>query len=151
MSLRFPYRRFRVRQPLLTLGGRRERPRPIIGVTVIGPADNRYVHGLLDNGADDTVFPDTLATTLGIDLSNAPTLVAAGLGMVPHTVHLAEVTLRLAGMNEQREWKAWVGFTSAKLRQPLFGYAGFMQFFTATYHGDLEEVELAVNGSYAGS
>ena len=44
----------------------------------------------------------------------------------------------------------WVGFTSAPLRQPLLGYAGFLQFFTATFHGDREEVELAVNAAYPG-
>jgi hypothetical protein len=71
--------------------------------------------------------------------------------MTPYTVRLAEVTLRLAGNNEQREWKAWVGFTAAPLRQPLLGYAGFLQFFTATFHGDREEVELAVNVTYAGT
>ena len=43
---------------------------------------------------------------------------------------------------------AWVGFTSAPIRHPLLGFAGFLQYFTATFHGDREEVELAVNGTY---
>jgi predicted aspartyl protease len=106
---------------------------------------------LLDTGADDTLFPDTLAAKLGIDLSGAPTGSGAGVGMHATTVHYAEVTLRLAGQNEQREWQAWVGFTSAALRQPLLGYAGFLQFFTATFHGDLEEVEIAVSSTYPGT
>jgi hypothetical protein len=149
--MRFRYRRFPVKTPLLTLGGRKERPRPVIGVTVIGPADSRYVLALLDSGADDCIFPDTLAASLGIDLTNAPTLDGAGLGMVPYTIHLAEVTLRLVSVNEQREWKAWVGFTSAKLRQSLLGYAGCLQFFNASFEGDLEELELTVNSTYPGS
>ena len=48
-------------------------------------------------------------------------------------------------------WKAWVGFTSAPLRQPLLGYAGFLQFFDATFFGQREEVELAVNSAYSGT
>lgn len=28
---------------------------------------------------------------------------------------------------------------------PVLGFAGFLQFFTATFRGDLEEVELIVN------
>jgi hypothetical protein len=31
------------------------------------------------------------------------------------------------------------------------GQAGFLQFFRATFHGDLEEVELTVNPSYSGT
>ncbi len=151
MSLRFPYQPFSVGHRLVNLGGRTERPRPVIDVTVIGPTDSRVSDGLLDTGADDTLFSDALAAKLGIDLSGAPTGSGAGLGMHATTVRYAEVTLRLAGQNEQREWKAWVGFTKALLRQPLLGYAGFLQFFTATFHGDLEEVELGVNATYPGT
>jgi len=151
MSLRFPYRRFRVKHPLLTLGGRIERPRPVIGVTVIGPADTRYIHALLDTGADDTIFPDALAVKLGIDLTDAPVINGAGLGMMTYSIRLAEVTLRVADINERREWRACAGFASAPLRQPLLGHAGFLQFFTTAFHGDLEEVELTVNANYPGS
>jgi hypothetical protein len=52
---------------------------------------------------------------------------------------------------EQREWPAWVGFTPAKLQSPLLGFAGFLQFFTATLRGDREEVELTINSLYPGS
>jgi hypothetical protein len=67
------------------------------------------------------------------------------------TVRYAEATLRVVGANEQRERKGWVGFTAGKLRQPLLGYAGFLQFFTVTFHGDHEEVELTVNAAYPGT
>jgi hypothetical protein len=61
------------------------------------------------------------------------------------------VTLRVADNQEWREWQAWVGFTSTKLRHPLLGFAGFLQYFTATLHGDREELELTVNSLYAGT
>ena len=52
---------------------------------------------------------------------------------------------------EQREWPAWVGFTAASMPYPVLGFAGFLQFFTATFHGEREEVELTINGLYPGT
>jgi predicted aspartyl protease len=150
VSMSFSYGQFPVKHPLLTLGGRAERPRPVIEVTIIGPRDSRLVPALLDTGADDTVFPEHMAAKLGIDLTQAPAVAAAGVGMVPVVVRLAEVTLRVADGKERREWKAWVAFAPVPLRQPLLGFAGFLQYLTATFHGDREEVELAVNSLYPG-
>jgi hypothetical protein len=33
----------------------------------------------------------------------------------------------------------------------LYGFAGFLQFFTAKFEGDREEVELTVNSLYPGT
>jgi hypothetical protein len=118
---------------------------------LVGPATTLLQTALLDTGADDTVFPDWVAVYLGIDLTQAPTGNAAGVSGGPTLVRYAEVTLRLADNQERREWKAWVGFTAARLRSPLLGYAGCLQYFTATFFGDREEVELTVNGSYPGT
>jgi hypothetical protein len=150
VSLLFPYQPFQVAQPLVSLAGRLTRPRPIINVTLLGPLRGVLTSGLLDTGADDTVFPELVAQRLGLDLTNAPQGSGAGFGMHAGVVRYAEVPLRIADSNERREWRAWVGFTSAPLRQPLLGYAGFLQFFTACFHGDREEVELTVNASYPG-
>ena len=150
MSLRFAYKEFKVNHPIPSLGGRSERPRPVILVTLVGPSGSRAEEALLDTGADDTLFPDALAPLIGVDLANAPTRTGAGFGMQVSTVRYAEVTLRITDGIEQREWKAWVGFTSAKLRQALLGYAGFLQFFTATFRGDLQEVELEFNSTFPG-
>jgi aspartyl protease len=151
MTLRYSYKLFPLSRPAATLRGRWVRPRPFISVSVLGPAGVKPETGLLDTGADDTVFPEDVARAIGVDLSTAPTgtFSAAGMGSFP--VRYAEVTLRIAGTGELREWKALVGFTAAPLRRPLLGFAGFLQFFTATFHGDREEVELVVNGLYPGT
>lgn len=128
------------------------RPKPLIPIGVVGPRNTRLIRGLLDSGADDTVFPDTLAAQLGIDLTGAPEGELGGVGGSPLArVRFAQVHLRLATNTEQREWVALAGFTAAPLRFPLLGYAGVMQFFTTHFRGDQEEVELEVNSHYAGS
>lgn len=151
MSLRFRYRLGQAPRPIVSLGGRSVRPRPILLVSVIGPGGTQPIPALLDTGADDTVFPETLAPKIGIDLTTAPFGVGAGVGGVASTFRYAQVALRISQGTEQREWTAWVGFTAAPLPFPVLGFAGFLQFFTATFHGDREEVELTVNRLYPGT
>ena len=151
MSLLFRYKAARARRPAFPLGGRLTRPRPVLAVTLLGPGGVCPIDALLDTGADDTVFPDRLATAAGVDLSNAPVGEASGIGTGAAQLRYARVTLRLASSRERREWQAWVGFTSTPLKYPLLGFAGFLQYFTATFHGDREEVELTVNGLYPGT
>lgn len=62
----------------------------------------------------------------------------------------APVTLRLTDGREFREWQATVGFTSVRLKHQLLGFAGCLQFFTSTFFGHLEEVELTINPLYPG-
>jgi len=71
--------------------------------------------------------------------------------MAGTVVRYAEVVPRNTDGREYREWTARVGFTAVALRRPLLGFAGVLQFFTATFHGDLEQVELAVNSNYMGT
>jgi hypothetical protein len=149
--MRFSYKHIPIRSTALALGGRWVRPRPIISVTLIGPSDSRLREGLLDSGADDTIFPQSLAALLGIDLGNAPVGWASTATLTNVPLRYARVSLRITDGREQRDWPAWVGFTSAKLHHPLLGFAGFLQFFTATFHGDREQVELTVNSLYPGT
>jgi hypothetical protein len=151
MSLHFRYKPLTVPLPVLTLGGRTIRPRPIVPVTVIGPSDSCLLMGLLDTGADDTVFPESIAAIIGVDLTNAPSRSAQGVtrGAIP--VRYAEVMLRLADQKERREWTAWVCFSPIMGPRALLGFAGFLQFFSALFLGDREEVELTVNGLYPGT
>ncbi len=151
MSLIFPYTNFPMPRPIWPLHGRQDRPRPVIFVGVIGPNGTAVEKGLLDTGADDTVFSDAVATYAGIDLSHAQIGGASGVGPTPAAVlRYADVILRLSDGKEHREWPARVGFTSTPLTRPLLGYAGFLQFFSVTFHGDRELAELTVNSSYPG-
>jgi hypothetical protein len=154
MSLRFRYKDLKTRHPVPSLGGRLARPRPLVAVTLVGPSNTFVREALLDtgaDGADDTVFPDFVAARLGLNLDQAPQGEVAGVASGNVTVRYAQVTLRLTDGREKREWAAWVGFTAAPLKHPLLGFAGCLQFFTAVFSGDREEVELTVNSLYRGT
>jgi predicted aspartyl protease len=99
----------------------------------------------LDTGADDTVFPESVAVALGVDLSNAPISVATGIGTGSGTLRYAQVTLEITDGNEIYKWSALVAFTSLPLRTPLLGFAGCLQYFTATFDGEAERVTLEAN------
>jgi hypothetical protein len=149
--MRFPYQMTQAVRPAIALGGRWVRPQPLIHVSLVGSATTRPVLGILDTAADDTVFPDYVAARIGLDLSGAPTGSSSGVGRVPVQLRYAQVKLRVASGGEFREWPALVGFTSLPVRYPMLGFAGFLQFFTSTFHGDREEVELVVNSLYPGT
>jgi hypothetical protein len=149
--MRFRYKPLRATAPVVSLNGRQQRPRPIVPITLIGPTNSKLTDGHLDSHADDTVFPEGYAIYAGIDLRNAPQGTAAGIGQLPVPVKYAKVTLRMADGQEFREWTGWFGFTPVLSNYALLGFAGCLQFFTATFYGDLEEVELTVNRLYPGT
>src|ERR1700686_1061510 len=151
MSLRFSYKLLATKNAVPSLGGRMVRPRPLVVVTMIGPAGTIIETAHLDPGSDDCVFPSSSARKIGIDLTDAPQGEAAGVGIQPVPLRYAQVTLRLASGDERCDWRAVVAFTDAPLNRPLLGFAGLLQFFTATFHGDREEVELTVNGLFPGA
>ena len=118
MTLTFHYPPRPRPQPVVSLGGRFSRPRPMVPVTLIVPTRTKLVIALLDTGSDDTVFPESYATQLGIDLTNAPTGVGQGVGGTPIPLRYVNLTLRIADNNEQREWSAIVAFTPVREGYP---------------------------------
>ena len=150
MSLIFRYAQAKFQKPALSIGGRFVRPRPLIDLDIIGPKNTRDVVGLLDTGSDDTIFPEYIARRIGIDLAHAPSGLVSGLGKSQVAVRYAQVQMRIVVATETREWPAIIGFAPHAMPYALLGFAGFLQFFTATFHGDLEQVELAVNRLYPG-
>src|SRR5436309_750113 len=72
MSLCFPYTPLPVANPIWPLGGRLDRPKALIQVSIVGPLNTVARQGLLDTGADDTAFPEAVAALIGIDLTAAP-------------------------------------------------------------------------------
>lgn len=151
MALFFRYKLLRAGLMLPSLGGRSVRPRPLVWVGLLGPTGAVSRTFLLDTGSDDTVIPDRVALLIGIDLLQLPVYSMQRPGGVSIPVRFANIILRLTDGKESREWPATVSFTSSPLPYPLLGFAGCLQYFTATFRGDVEEVELAVNALYPGT
>lgn len=151
MALRYSYRRDRVRLPVPSLAGQYTRPRPVIPVAILGPAATWTLDALVDTGADDCNFPSRVAEFIGLNLTSAPTRSLTGIGPAGYTVRYAAVQLRLSDGVEFREWPAWVAFSDAPSPFPVLGFAGCLQFFTTTFLGDREQVELDPNSLYPGT
>jgi hypothetical protein len=130
------------------LAGRSVRPRPMVPITLIGPKGYLLRDAKLDTSADDTVFPDSFAGQIGIDLPSRPSGFAAGTTGTSIPIRYASVELRLTDGTEERLWPAIVAF--GRVQRPLLGFAGCLQFFTATFFGDLEQIELTINRLYPG-
>lgn len=151
MGLRFPYRSVQIGQPALTVGGSTFRLRPLADLSVSGPANTIIREAVFDTGADEIILPESYALLLGVDLSVAPSGTSSGVGSPPLNVLYAAVTLRLSDGQEFRQWSALVGFTPALRSRILFGIAHGLEYFTATFRGDLREVELEPNTAYPGT
>ena len=151
MTMRFAYTGIVLPRPSAALGGRSTLSRPLIPITLIGPAGTQLLEGLIDSGADGILVPDSVAAKIGIDLTMAATATTRGVGGVQVTVRYADVTLRTAAGNEQREWTALVGFAPLGRQQAILGHVGFLQYFTTVLLGDFEMVELTVNPLYPGT
>ncbi len=151
MTMAFPYFDVHKAQPIYPLHGRSVRPRPIISVALFGPSGSVPLDALLDTGADDTVFHEDIAPLIGVDLTNAPIGTAGGMGSGETVIRYATVRLRIADNQEKREWTAIVGFAALGKRRAVLGFAGCLEYFTATFHGDREVVELAINKLYTGT
>jgi hypothetical protein len=139
------------RLPVPSLGGQQVRHRPVIPVLLAGTANPQLRDGLLDTGADDTVFSDAIANALAIDLSGAEQRSVSLAGRPqPIPCRYAFVELRITDGTETFVWQATVGFVAARLHYALLGQAGFLQFFSADFDGEIHTVILTPKPSFPG-
>jgi hypothetical protein len=142
-----------VHQPIPSLGGVRVRYRPVVAVRLSSSAGSRLFDGLIDGGADDTVFADSVATTLKIDLQGAEGRSVHLVGR-PRPIHIRYAAVQLLvtdGGQETYEWTAVVRFVAGRLHYYLLGQAGFLQFFDCNLRGGPDyETLLAPKASFPG-
>jgi hypothetical protein len=147
----FPYLPLPTKGPIPSLGGALVRYRPIVHVRVFGPLGSRLYDGCLDCAADDSVFPLSLATQLGIDLRGAPQGQAHAVGGLMVAYSYAAVTLRLTDGIDSCEWQTTVGFVNLPMRWALLGHAGFLDFFDTDLRGSRREVAIVPNSLFPGA
>lgn len=150
--MRIPYRSRQAPSPVPSLGSAQLRYRPICQVRITGPGGDALRDGLLDSGADDTVFPESVATLIGLDLSQAPQYTVQLAGRGPMLCRFARVTLWLSdGVSRAFEWEPFVAFVPVALPfMPLLGQAGTLEFFDVTLRGADHETEILPNRSFTG-
>jgi hypothetical protein len=119
--------------------------RPEVTIDVVGPRGVETIQALVDTGSDETVFPASLASVLGVPLDHASAGSASAVG--GHVVQLTPgvVLLQLVGDDQTYRWQALVGFLEVKNPEDevaLLGYAGFLEYFRATFNSEAYELEL---------
>ncbi len=140
-------------RPLPGLGHRLFHYRPVLFVQVSGSQSHLAFDGLLDTGADETVFQERVAQSLGIDLTGAEERQIDLIGRpAPIRVRYAAVTLQITdGLRETYAWSAVVGFAATRLRYNLLGHGGFLEHFDIEFRGADRVAVVMPNAAFPGS
>lgn len=117
--------------------------RPAVDVRVIGPSGDETLTGSIDTGADDTLLPDFLISSLGIALDPDDIGKIEGIDGSEIDVRYATVDLELfdpTDSSDSYRWTTRVGFHAR--RNTVFGLTGFLEHFIAQFNGRTREVLL---------
>jgi hypothetical protein len=147
----FPYLPLPTKRPIASLDGTMVRYRPIVPIRIFGPKGSRLVDGCLDSGSDDTIFPISLAKTLGLDLSGSQVGAAHPVGGASVTYQFIAVSMTLSNGTESFHWQAVVGFVDLPLRWALLGHAGFLLLFDVHLLGEQRSTVIATNALFTGT
>ena len=151
--MRKPYMPAVAPRPILSRGGSLFHYRPVISVRLTGPSGDRASDGLLDTGSDETILPEHLANSIGVDLTGAAERQVDLVGRpAPVRCRYSSVQLQITdGLRETYEWTALVAFAATRLRHSLLGQSGFLEFFDVEFRGADREVVLIPNRSFPGT
>ena len=119
--------------------------RPEIPVTVIGSRGRATYSALVDTGADNVVFPRSVADELGIELHPSERCQATGFGGGTVSLLSGQATLEIGDAQERLRWTTRVLFNDCEPEQDeivLLGYLGFLEFFQANFDGPKGWLEL---------
>jgi hypothetical protein len=121
--------------------------RPEVRIAVHGSKGSCDFIALVDTGADNTIFPESIARDLGIPLVAGKGPAATAFGGEKIALSYADVPLELVQENESLKWMARVYFVAdGESKETLIlGHQGFLDFFTATFHGEECALELEAN------
>ena len=119
--------------------------RPEIPVTVVGTRGTVTYSALVDTGADNVVFPRSVADELGIELHPCERCRATGFGGGTVSLLSGLTTLEIGDSQERLRWTTRVLFNDCEPEQDeivLLGYLGFLEFFQANFDGPKGWLEL---------
>lgn len=122
--------------------------RPIVTVRISGLTGHARWDALVDTGADETIFPLSMAELIGIKLDEEVTSVAAGISGDRLKIHYGEVGLEIEADGTRVAWRTTVGFVDfgrADDEVIILGHGGCLDYFTATFDGENSLLELMPN------
>jgi hypothetical protein len=128
--------------------------RPLIPVRIISPAGDADHLAFVDPGSDDTLLPRSVATRVGAAVDDTQAANTSGFGGASLPVAPGDVELLLTDGLAVYRWPAHVGFVTfadADDEMSILGHSGFLDFFTATFHGDRKLLELVPNPTFPGT
>jgi hypothetical protein len=142
--MRFPYRAFGVR------GAAPDIPeqvcfRPSILARVVGLSRDAVVYGLLDTGAEVTLFDSSYVDLLDVHIKPGDYETLRSVSGHLFRVYFGVVDIELANHSRTTvyRWHARVGFTKRPRGEgAIFGYEGFLQYFCSSFHGPKRHVNL---------
>jgi hypothetical protein len=125
--------------------------RPEVRIRVLGANDAIVNNALVDTGADNTIFPLSIARELKIATTAArgPNATTFGGGQIP--LSCADVPLELSENSTMICWLARVYFYDFPEEQPetlVVGHEGFLDFFMATFDGEHLSLYLEPNQDF---
>jgi len=129
---------------------------PVVFVGLLAPDHKPRVRSaLLDTGASISMFPASLASSLGIDLSNInPTTARTAKSRAEMTYRPADVVLRMSIAFDRIvsffEWPSLVGFSSECDEGGVLGHRKCLEYFDVTFFGSEKYVAILPNTSFPG-
>jgi hypothetical protein len=123
--------------------------RPEVPLHIHGSGGSAIYLALVDTGADNSVFPLSIARELNIVTYDAKGPGATAFDGQHIPLSYGDVQLELSENNTSARWQARVyfyEFTRAEAETLVIGHDGFLDFFTAIFDGEHMTLDLEPNG-----
>ena len=114
--------------------------RPLIPIRVIGPKGIWEGYGLIDSGADRSLFNTEIAEEIGLRLTNSQTENFFGIEGDRLKANLHEIRLQILGVDKEVEILA--GFVDSPGVGAILGQDGFFDAFRIKFEKDHGIVEI---------
>ncbi len=144
--MKFPYSGFISRAP--DTGDEVVIFRPEIPLRLHGVNGFAAYLALVDTGADNSMFPLSIARELGIETNKAKGPGATAFGGQEISLSFADIALEISEQNATVCWEARVhffDFANSELETLVVGHQGFLDFFVATFDGGQMTLDLQPN------
>jgi hypothetical protein len=102
----------------------------------------------VDSGADNSIFPESVANDLGIALNECKGPAAVAFGGQAIALSYGDVELELKHLDGHVRWATRIYFLSGSDVQEqtlILGHQGVLEYFTATFNGEDASLELVPN------